>query len=308
MKILFSGGSSFTGMWFIQALSQAGHHVLATFQKPLESYQGVRSDRLHKALACCTPIFNCSFGHERFLKLIEEQPIDIYCHHAAEVTNYKAADFDVLKAVNSNTYNIKAVLKALKQGGCNKIVLTGSVFEQNEGLGSHGLRAVSAYGLSKGITADIFRYYCEHENLPLSKFVIANPFGPYEEERFTTYLIKTWKSGRPARVASPDYVRDNIHVSLLSKAYVYFMEKLDASASFSKYNPSGYAGTQKEFAERFACEIRSRLNIACDLEYAKQTDFSEPLIRVNSDAVDPVALHWNEVQAWDELAAYYQGL
>ena len=76
-----------------------------------------------------------------------------------------------------------------------KVVLTGSVFEQREGAGTEGLRAVSPYGLSKGLTADVFSYFTELLGMKLGKFVIPNPFGPLEEPRFTSYLIHNWFQG-----------------------------------------------------------------------------------------------------------------
>jgi nucleoside-diphosphate-sugar epimerase len=38
MKILFTGGSSFTGFWFIRELARAGHEVVAVFRKKPEEY------------------------------------------------------------------------------------------------------------------------------------------------------------------------------------------------------------------------------------------------------------------------------
>ena len=62
--------------------------------------------------------------------------------------------------------------------GCNKILLTGSVFENDEGAGSRDLRAFSPYGLSKGFTWQLFRYHAQIRSMTLGKFVIPNPFGP----------------------------------------------------------------------------------------------------------------------------------
>ena len=39
-------------------------------------------------------------------------------------------------------------------------MLSGSVFEGGEGSGSQGLPDFSPYGLSKALTAQMFRYYC----------------------------------------------------------------------------------------------------------------------------------------------------
>ncbi len=46
MKILITGGSSFTGYWFIKELSSAGHKVYATFTKKLDDYTGIRKLRV----------------------------------------------------------------------------------------------------------------------------------------------------------------------------------------------------------------------------------------------------------------------
>jgi nucleoside-diphosphate-sugar epimerase len=74
------------------------------------------------------------------------------------------------------------------------------VFEANEGLGSAPLRAFSPYGLSKGLTAAAAAFYADREGFTFEKFVIPNPFGPYEEPRFTAYLMKTWLARQTARV------------------------------------------------------------------------------------------------------------
>ena len=121
-------------------------------------------------------------------------------------------------------HNLSAVLDLL-DGGSKGVVLTGSVFEQNEGAGEPPLVAFSPYGLSKGLTAEVVRHRCHEFGLRYGKFVIPNPFGPLEEPRFCAYLIRSWKKGEVAQVNTPDYVRDNIHVSLLAAAYAKFVAK-----------------------------------------------------------------------------------
>ena len=153
----------------------------------------------------------------------------------------------------------------------------------------------------------MFRYYCGRAGLSLGKFVIPNPFGPYEEPRFTAYLMKNWLAGTTPNCSSPSYVRDNIHVSLLAKAYVQFVQELPASG-FTRTNPSGYAESQGAFTLRVAQEMRPRLGLPCPVELKKQIDFTEPRIRINTDPLDGDALGWDESAAWDELAHYYRRL
>jgi nucleoside-diphosphate-sugar epimerase len=251
-------------------------------------------------------VWNCAFGDENFLKLIDQQKDwDLLCHHGAFVHDYKSIDFDVDAAVQANTNNLKTVLERLINVNCNKLLLTGSVFEQNEGMGEQPLRAFSPYGLSKGLTSEIFKYWCQHFDLEFRRFVIPNPFGPYEEKRFTAYLINNWLNGNTPSVNTPDYVRDNIHVSLLAKAYQNFAELIVNDSGRPRLNPSGYIESQGAFAQRLANEMKSRLGKPCELELAEQKVFDEPRIRVNFEQPDIRALEWRESEAWDKMAEFY---
>jgi nucleoside-diphosphate-sugar epimerase len=224
------------------------------------------------------------------------------------VTNYRSPGFDAIGAVQNNTRNLPAVLESLKSAGCSKILLTGSVFEGGEGAGSQDLPDLSPYGLSKALTARVFRYYCAQAELSLGKFVIPNPFGPFEEPRYTAYLMKTWLDGGTPFCSSPAYVRDNIFVSLLAKGYCQFAQSLEATPGFRRINPSGYIESQGAFTLRVAQEMRLRLDLPCLVELKQQTDFPEPRIRINTDVADADTLGWNESAAWDDFATYYQRL
>jgi UDP-glucose 4-epimerase len=127
-----------------------------------------------------------------------------------------------------------------------------------------------------------------------------------EEPRFCSYLIRTWKNGETARVSTPSYIRDNIHVPLLADAYAKFVGEIDAGKGRDKLSPSGYVETQGSFAERFAAAMRPRLGLECSLELARQTDFSEPLMRVNIDSAARYVDSWDETAAWDNAADGYR--
>lgn len=306
MRILFTGVTSFTGAWFVRALASSGHTVVAAVRGMPTSYSGLRAERLALVGDSCTLEWDQVFGSDAFLGTIQrEGPFDVFCHHAAATANYKSPDFDALAAVADNCKALPEVLAKLKAGGCRKVVLTGSVFEAGEGCGTNPLMAFSPYGLSKSLTAQCFRYYAAREGLGLGKFVIPNPFGPYEEPRFTNHLLVCWHEGRVARVNTPDYVRDNIPVSLLALAFVDFVAALPEKG-FHRLNPSYFAESQGAFAMRFAREIGTRLGIATPLELAAQTEFPEPIIRINTDRIIVDAARWQEGNAWDDIAAYFR--
>lgn len=305
MKILFTGASSFTGFWFARELAREGHEVVATFRRPADEYEGTRRTRVAGLAGHVRPA-RCAFGDDDFHDLIAaEGPWDLLCHHAADATDYKSPDFDAVAAAGRNTHRIGTVLSAFRGAGGRAILLTGSVFEGGEGAGSEGLPHFSPYGLSKAITAQVVAYQAARAGLGFGKFVIPNPFGPFEEPRFTHYLVSRWQGGRTAIVNTPAYVRDNIHVSLLARGYARFTARLARCAGPLRLLPSGYIESQGRFAERFAREMGPRLGIDCPLELRDQVEFPEPRVRVNTDPLDARRLGWDETQAWDELAEYY---
>jgi UDP-glucose 4-epimerase len=303
MKILLTGASSFTGYWFAHALTAAGHHVVAPLRKPVAKYvEGVRAERVKRLGAVAEIVEDCVFGGDRFLDVARVGGYDLLCHHAARVGAYRNPDFNVAEALAENTANLRSMLATLAAGGLRGVVLTGTFFEQDEGAGDTPLVAFSPYGLSKGLTAAVFNFRCREIGLPYSKFVIPNPFGPLEEPRFGAYLIRAWKSHEVARVNTPAYIRDNIHVDLLAAAYVRFATEKAAGGANSKLNPSGYVESQGSFAGRLAAAMRTRLRLGCELDLAVQTDFAEPFMRVNTDPATRYITNWKEETAWDSYA------
>jgi nucleoside-diphosphate-sugar epimerase len=303
MRILFTGASSFTGYWFARELAAAGHQVVAACRGGGD-YEGLRAERVRQVQELCEVRFGCGFGNDDFLALMEA-PFEVLCHHGAEAGDYRSPDFDPYRAAAANLYRLPEVLRALRGRGCSRLVLTGSVFEADEGAGSAPLRAFSPYGLSKSLTAAAAQFYADREGFSFEKFVIPNPFGPHEEPRFTTYLMKTWLAGETARVQTPRYVRDNIHVSLLAKAYAEFVGGGGLAGATRRLNPSGYPESQGAFAERLRNEAAARLGLPCRLEFGEQSEFPEPAVRINTDLCDTSALGWSEVRAWDEFVGFY---
>lgn len=304
MKILITGGSSFTGYWFIKKLKEKGHSITATAQGKKNSYTGLRKERIDQAGEWADIVWETSFGDSKFIELVEDK-YDILCHHGAHVENYRSPGFDIAGAFGLNSRSCSMVIEKAKANGIKRIVLTGSVFEANEGVGSDPLVAFSPYGLSKTITWETFRYWCWKLDMPLGKFVIPNPFGPYEEPRFCNYLISAWLKGETPEIKTPDYIRDNIHISSLAAIYANWIGLADYPA-MEKLGPIGYIESQGAFAKRFAVEMQNRLPLKCTIREGKQVAFDEPLFRVNTSKIILPENEWNEEKAWDELALYYE--
>jgi UDP-glucose 4-epimerase len=304
VRILLTGGSSFTGLWFARSLAARGHTVVAPLKG--SDYSGLRGSRVAELRRVAEVIEDCPIGSARFLDLAGTGSWDLFCQHAAQTGDYRNPAFDVIGAVADNTKNLVSVLNQMMARGLAGVVLTGSVFEQDEGAGEAPLRAFSPYGLSKGLTWQYYRFLSETLHFNLGKFVIANPIGPFEEPRFCSYLIRCWFKDEAPAVRTPLYVRDNIHVDLLAAAYASFAERVPLHQGITKLCPSFYVESQGAFAHRFAAEMSSRLGVACPVTLLQQEDFTEPMVRINTDRIDGAGLGWSETSAWDAEAEFYR--
>lgn len=269
-------------------------------------YEGLRRKRLQELGDLDRLVPSAPMGSEAFLRLVREETWDVFSHHGAMVGNHKSPDFDVAQSVENNTRGLREVLAALGAGHCRKVVLSGTTFEAGEGSGEEPLRAFSPYGLSKTRTAEVFQTHCQEQGMSLGKFVMPNPFGPWEDKGIAKYLIETWLRGEVAQVKTPVYVRDNIPVDLLANCYAEFVETLpDAPGHFEKMNPSGYVETVGEFAQWLARELGPRLGVKAELEFCEQTEFAEPRERYNTQPATELVPDWDEQAFWDDYAEYY---
>ena len=297
-------------MWFARELARQGHAVTAVYQrKSARDYQSdpLRARRVDELAGVCQREFGCVFGGAKFMRLAAK-PWDLLCHHAAVVGDTRSPDYDVAAAFAANTRNLSGVLRRLRDGGCGAAILTCTFSERGEGKGSGGLPGIRPYDLAKKATTESFLAHAYHYKLRLGRFVMANPFGPLEKPNsFTAYAAQQWRAKKIVEVRTPEYVRDNLHISLMAMAYGDFAQKFaKGKKQTAAYHPHGYIEKQGVFAKRFAREMRKRWNLLCEVALAKQTDFPEPLSRYGIHRPDTKALGWNEKAAWDGIADYYQ--
>jgi hypothetical protein len=167
VKIPLTGGSSFTGLRFARSLAASGHNVVAPLKRRVSDYSDLRGQRVAELKPVVEVMDECPFGSSRFLDVAAARSWDVLCYHAAHVGDYRSPEFDVTGALAENTQKSTAGLNTLTRQGFGKLILTGSVFEQDEGAGAKPLRTFSPYGLSKGLNWQYVRFSCQIFGFPL---------------------------------------------------------------------------------------------------------------------------------------------
>jgi nucleoside-diphosphate-sugar epimerase len=165
-------------MWFAEALAAAGHSVVAVARA--ERYADpLRQARMDRVASVAEVVTGAAFGAPAFMTALDARgPFDVLALHGAEVGDYKSPAYDLEAAVAANCLNADAVFAAARAGGAGRVVLTGTVFEPDEGQGTEPLVSFSPYGTAKALTGERQKAMAEAAGLAVSKFVIANPFGP----------------------------------------------------------------------------------------------------------------------------------
>ena len=304
MKVLITGASSFSGAFIIRQLATSGHQVVATYRQELSAYQGIRGKRAQMAAKYCRPVYGISFGDDGFLDLVKNESFDVYGHHGAWTTDYRAMDYAFHEAFFNNTRKVQEVLSSLSKNGCRRVVVSASVFEGECGLSSSENVPFSPHGLVKQFTSKTFEFYGRQNGMQVSRFVIPNPFGELDNPKLIDYLCREWYANRQPQIRTPLYIRDNIHVELLAKAYAYWLEKMSTQEGTSVFAPCGYVSSMADFVDLVAKEMRPRLGLPCEFGLATQTDFSQPMILVNNVPATTCIPKWKATSAWDALAEY----
>lgn len=305
-RILFTGASSFTGTWFATALAGSGADVVAACRGPLVGGDEDRRRRLARLDGFCRLVGSCPFGSEPFLDLLRrEGPFDLLCHHGAKEGDHRDLALDPLAAAGAQSRGLERVLDALQATGCRAVVLTGTVFEADEGRGEAPLHAIGPYGLAKTLTWQIFRHHAETRGLALGKFVIAHPIGPLEKPGLCRSLAQAWLAGEVPVVRRPQLVRDQLLVEPLAEAYAAFAMGLASAPTSRRLVPSQFAERLDRFVQRLAEALAPRLRVPCRFTLADPPEPSdEPQARCGIDPLERLLPGLDAQAAWDGYARF----
>lgn len=307
MRALFTGASSFTGAWFAHALAEAGFEVVLVGRRRDEERDFASRERLARLLPGLRREEPAPFGSPAFLRLLQrEPPFDLLCLHGAAVGDHRDPAFDPLAAAAVDTRGIGAVLDAMAPRGLRAVLHTGTLFEADEGCGERPLRAFSPYGLARSLAWQIVRHACESRGVTLGKFVVGNPFGPFQKPGLCRELVDSWLRGEVPLVRQPALLRDHAHVELLADIYAGFARRLCELHGTVRLVPSCYAEPIGVFVERLAREMRERLGLPCRFVRAERpVACDEPRMRFGVDSAATLAPGFDFAAAWDRLASWH---
>ena len=281
-RIIFTGGSSFTGYHFIKQLNQNKIKVIVFFsfsKKDIDKFNKNKIKRINYIIKHNTCFFECIYGSKNFINTLAKfNQIDIFCHHFAYTKDYNNNNFKFAKSIKVNTLNIDKVLNFLKQKKLKKLIYSGSYFEPNYSRKLNEL--ISPYGLSKFLTGKIIEILCKKNSINFSKFIISNPFGELEDEnRLATLIASSWGKNKIFNMKSPYYIRDYIPVSILRKLYFNFL----FDANTRDFDPSYYVISNIKFIEIFSKKMETKSINNCLFEFDKNMIFKEPRIINNTN-------------------------
>ena len=307
MKILFTGGSSFTGSRFIRELAAAGHQVTAIFRRPADDYTDeIRRRRVAMASEVCRPVYGCSFGDERVprpdrggrlgpplpprRRRHQLQEPRLRRHRGPGEQHPQPAGG--ARGPQGGRLPPRAPARAASSRGAR-------------GPARRDCPDFSPYGLSKALTAQVFRYYMRPRRA--SAWVSSSSPTRSAPTRSRGSPPISSRTGWPAaaRTAPAPPTSGTISTSRCWPR--------PTPGSRRRSRPTASPGPIPAATPRARAPSRSAWprrcapawELPCPVELKKQVDFPEPRVRINTDPVDADAVGWDESAAWDEMADYY---
>jgi nucleoside-diphosphate-sugar epimerase len=243
--------------------------------------------RLHLLKDWAQLYFSVRAEDGSMVKWIETHRPQIWIHHHHFMTDFRSPQYDLDRANQVAIKPLPALIKALAASDCRGLIFSGSYFEPGEG-GQINEQQVTPYGRNKAQTWHELARECATHELYLSKVVIPNPVGPFEnEDRLTPVMLRKATHHELLDVRSPNSVSDNIPASSLAQTYLQVAEDLFAQGLASIVRPSGWIMTVREWVElingqllvaslgRAPCEVQWGSNEAPKTEYRNRDVIAE---------------------------------
>jgi nucleoside-diphosphate-sugar epimerase len=281
MKLLFLGVSSFTGYHFVKKISEKKKNIIyCTLTKKINQYKSIRLKRIRELKRKKNIIFikETKFGDKSFIKLLSKNKFDTICFHHASTKDYNDdSKFKLNKSLEQNISNINKVFNKINKQ--TKIIVSNTIFQK---IISKKYKAVNKYGISKSITYDKIKNYCNKYNLKYKCIYITNPWGILEEKKLNYYLIYNWLQNKEVYVSHPNYIRDNIYIDKLTN---YYLKMIKSKSKKIEYFPSGYCSSNKVFIEALKYQFERFFKKKVKIKYSSQIKYNQPIKRINGKKI-----------------------
>ena len=302
--ILLTGASSFSGCHIAKVLVAHGHRVVGTLtRKRLDYTDTLIAERL-KFSGIQEWIEEAPLNSARLLEQLTSLRARVFINHGASIQGYRKPDFDYLASVRQSTDGLEKFLGEFQRHGGERVIHSGSIFEPDEGR--TGGEAISIYGVSKALTWQVLRFFCGRADLPLSKIIIPNPIGKYENlDRLGPLFVKLWKQNGTAKLTTPDLVRDQLPAPWLAQVYAGECEVSTPGVRVRR--PSGYALSNEEFVEFFAGHANAEMGFSAAVQLTPQPT-KEVLERINAEPVPELSDAHEEEIFWKDYLQWLNSL
>jgi nucleoside-diphosphate-sugar epimerase len=253
-KILITGISSFIGFHLAKYFNKnENFEVIGTLTKNIFEYNGIQSTRLNilKKEGITFEKLNLTDSN-RIRAFINAARPNIWINHAGYAENYGSFDYDLKKGMNINVYPLYTIYPALKQNGCEGIIITGTNAEYSDSdvanKETDRCFPTTPYGLSKLMETLAAKQLSDYYGLTTRVARVYVPFGPLDSpKKLLPYLINQFKKNQHVELSPCLQKRDFIYVEDLARGYETLLNDFSRNSVFDIFNLcSGKAARLKD--------------------------------------------------------------
>jgi len=304
-RIAISAASSFTGSWIARAFHAAGWKVLPVCSQPASAYRGIRRKRIELVQECVSVHFDCEASDGSLAAWIKEHRPQIWIHHHHFMEDFRSVHYDLRRALSIGLGSLPGILDAFAAGDGVGVIYSGTYFEQSERGQAWQDSTPTPYAQSKTQVWEALCFGCEKRELGLSKIVIPNPVGPWEnQDRLIPCMIDHAESGAALQLRSPRQLVDNIPIDELAALYVESARQLLSARDQKVIRPSGRISSALNWIEFAGKELlEKRLGLPpCKLEYERSSvKACDDTLTFTNPGSEAKPIDWNNF--WDSYAA-----
>jgi len=242
-KILITGISSFIGFHLAKYFNKnENFEVIGTLTKNIFDYNGIQSTRLNilKKEGITFEKLNLTDSNKIRAFINAVRP-NFWINHAGYAENYGSFDYDLKKGMNINVYPLYTIYPALKQNGCEGIIITGTNAEYSDsGVANKetdGCFPTMPYGLSKLMETLAAKQLSDYYGLTTRVARVYLPFGPLDlPKKLLPYLINQFKKNQRVELSPCLQKRDFIYVEDLVRGYETLLSDFSRNSIFDIFN------------------------------------------------------------------------